>query len=50
MIRRVGKYLLMAASMAAVALVGVMAFMRRNHKVELVRPTTSRRLPRSGSC
>ena len=31
-----GKYLLLAIGMAAFALVGVMAFMRRDHKVELV--------------
>jgi hypothetical protein len=36
MIRRVGKYLLSATGMAAIAMVGVMAFMRRDHKVELV--------------
>ena len=36
MIRRVGKYLLVATGLAAFALVGVMAFMRRDHKVELV--------------
>jgi hypothetical protein len=36
MIRRVGKYLLWATVMAVFALVGVMAFMRRDHKVELV--------------
>ena len=36
MTRRVGKYLLFAAGLAAFALVGVMAFMRRDHKVELV--------------
>lgn len=36
MIRRVGTYLLLATAIAAVAVIGVMAFMRRDHKVELV--------------
>jgi len=36
MIRRVGKCLLWATAIAAIALVGVMAFMRRDHEVELV--------------
>ena len=36
MIRRLGRDPLMAAGMAAFALVVVMAFMRRDHKVELV--------------
>jgi len=35
-IRRLAKYVLFAAGAAALALVGVMAFMRRDHKVELV--------------
>jgi uncharacterized protein YndB with AHSA1/START domain len=35
-IRRLGKYLLFAGLAAAFALLGVMAFMRRDHKVELV--------------
>jgi hypothetical protein len=35
-IRQLGKYLLIAVAIAALALVGVMAFMRRDHKVELV--------------
>lgn len=35
-IGRVGKYLLWAACLAAVATLGVMAVMRRDHKVELV--------------
>jgi hypothetical protein len=33
---RLGKYLLLAVGMAALAVVGLMAFMRRDHKVELV--------------
>jgi hypothetical protein len=36
MIRRVGKYLLLATALAGFAVLGVMAFMRRDHKVELV--------------
>ena len=36
MIRQVGKYLLLAAAVAALVLISVMAFMRRDHKVELV--------------
>jgi uncharacterized protein YndB with AHSA1/START domain len=36
MMWRVGKYILMAVAVTALALVGVMAFMRRDHKVELV--------------
>jgi uncharacterized protein YndB with AHSA1/START domain len=36
MIRRVAKYLLWAAGLAALALLGMMAFMRRDHKVELI--------------
>jgi hypothetical protein len=35
-IRRLAKYLLFAAGAGVLALVGVMAFMRRDHKVELV--------------
>ena len=36
MMRRVGKSLLLASGIAALTLVGVMAFMRRDHKVELI--------------
>lgn len=36
MIGRLGKYLLLAAGVAALALVALVAFMRRDHKVELV--------------
>src|SRR4029453_6592544 len=36
MIRRLGRYLLLAVGAAMLALVSLMAFMRRDHKVELV--------------
>jgi len=36
MIRRAGKYLLWATGLAALATLGVMALMRRDHKVEIV--------------
>jgi hypothetical protein len=36
MIRRVGKYLLLATGLVAFAALGLMALMRRDHKVELV--------------
>ena len=36
MIRRLGKYSLFAAGAAAALLIGLMAFMRRDHKVEIL--------------